>query len=312
VKVKRDAHDAGDDRGRVIGSHAGDPDGPLWIVIAGLHGNEPEGIRALERVLDTLARERPPFRGRLVGVRGNLSALAAGIRAVDRDLNRGWAAARLSALRAAPAVAAAEDREMLALDRLLSRLTEGVHGPIRFLDLHATSGDAPPFLVMADTAENRRLVSDVPVPVICGLENVFDGTLVDYLRSRGHVGVSLEGGRIGDPRTIACHEAALWILLAAQGLVRAEDVPDLESHRTTLSRAAADLPRRVHIRHRHAVAPGDGFRMCEGWRSFQPVAEGDLLGHDRRGAVTAPASGVLLFPLYQENGTDGFFIGEPE
>jgi succinylglutamate desuccinylase len=55
-----------------------------------MHGNEPAGVRALERVAARLAEGRGPLRGRLAALVGNLAALERAERFVDRDLNRGW------------------------------------------------------------------------------------------------------------------------------------------------------------------------------------------------------------------------------
>ena len=55
--------------------------------------------------------------------------------------------------------------------------------------------------------------------------------------------------------------------------------------------------------------PGDGFRMQPGFVSFQPVERGQELARDATGPLAAPASGMLLMPLYQGQGEDGYFIG---
>ncbi len=41
--------------GRYIGSFEGKEKGPLLIGIAGMHGNEPAGVDALERIFELLA-----------------------------------------------------------------------------------------------------------------------------------------------------------------------------------------------------------------------------------------------------------------
>ena len=66
--------------GRRIGAYRGAEPGPLVICIASLHGNEPAGIAALERVLDVLSSNQFRMRGDLVGLRGNLQAGRAGTR----------------------------------------------------------------------------------------------------------------------------------------------------------------------------------------------------------------------------------------
>jgi hypothetical protein len=37
--------------------------------------------------------------------------------------------------------------------------------------------------------------------------------------------------------------------------------------------------------------------------------ENPLLAHDRNGEIRAPFDGLVLLPLYQSEGSDGFFYG---
>ncbi len=64
----------------------------------------------------------------------------------------------------------------------------------------------------------------------------------------------------------------------------------------------------IEVRHRHAVRPEDGFRMDPGFVNFQPVREGQLLAQDVHGEVLCPEDGLILLPLYQGQGDDGFFV----
>ncbi len=41
---------------------------------------------------------------------------------------------------------------------------------------------------------------------------------------------------------------------------------------------------------------------------FDVVREGQPLADDRGGEITAPMSGFLLMPLYQQQGEDGFYL----
>ena len=78
--------------GRIEGAHSG----PTLLCVAGIHGNEPAGVHAARRVLRALADRRTEMTGELVAFAGNMSALAAGRRFVDRGLNRAWTAGRLA------------------------------------------------------------------------------------------------------------------------------------------------------------------------------------------------------------------------
>jgi len=73
---------------RVLASAGGTGPGPMLVMTGGLHGNEPAGVLAAERVMKALLSERRPVAGRIVAVAGNLGALEDGVRFRRRDLGR--------------------------------------------------------------------------------------------------------------------------------------------------------------------------------------------------------------------------------
>jgi hypothetical protein len=295
----------------VIGSYAGTETGTIVIAVGGIHGNEPAGVRAAETVLAGLHERRPRFRGQFTAIAGNMQALAGNQRFIVKDLNRQWTRARVAALASAADSAGfdPEDRELLGMWREIEVALGRSKGPAILLDLHTSSADGPPFATMGDTLCNRKFVQKLPLPVILGLEEQIDGALLEYVNNLGHITVGVEAGRHDRPASLAHHVAVLWLSLVAAGCMDASDVPDLEGHLATLDRATHDIPRIVEMRHRHVIRESDEFRMRPGFRSFDPVKKGDELAHDRKGAVRARETGVLLLPLYQAKGDDGFFMG---
>ncbi len=328
---------------RRIGAYGGAQPGPVVIAVCGIHGNEPAGARAAAAVLEDLERRRPPFRGEFVALSGNLEALARGRRFIDTDLNRMWTASRIAALEAGqssseesssaawgpihprgadslnengqgPPPSAGrgtciEDLEQLDIWRSLRVCLDRSHGPAVLLDLHTSSADGPPFATMGDTLRNRAFVMQLPVPVILGLEEQIDGALLEYVNNLGHVTAGFEAGRHDLESSLDRHVALLWLSLVAAGNVREEDVPEVDRYRDLLERATDGIPRIVEMRHRHAIRGGDDFTMRPGFRNFAPVRSGDVLATDRQGPIRARESGVVLLPLYQGQGDDGFFLG---
>jgi len=294
---------------RVLGQQIGERPGPTLVVVAGLHGNEPAGARAAERVAAALEHLSLPLRGEWLALAGNVAALHAGRRFLAHDLNRCWTEPEVRAMLARdPAGDAAEHTEQRELVEALGGAAARARGPLVVLDLHTTSAPSPPFLVLSDTLANRAVARLLPGTIILGLEEAIDGTLLDYLGSLGHRGVVVESGQHDETQAVAFHESFLWLAFAAAGLLDPVDVPAYAEHRRKLRAARRSAPRVVEIRYRHPVGPEDGFRMVPGFRSFQRVRRGELLAHDRRGPIPAPQDGLLLMPLYQEQGSDGFFV----
>ncbi|MFV8756374.1 succinylglutamate desuccinylase/aspartoacylase family protein [Nannocystaceae bacterium ST9] len=294
---------------RWLGSHEGKQPGPTLVIVGGIHGNEPAGVVAVQRVLRMLQRTQPDMRGRLLGLAGNMRALAKDVRYLDRDLNRRWYPDHLARLRdQARNLDTPEDTEQRELLEIFDRLDEQFDHPLIVLDLHSFSAEGPPFSVVADALRNRPIALAMQVPIIFGLEEAVDGTLLGYLADLGHVAVGFEAGQHEDPRTVENHVAAIWLAMVAAGMLEREGVPELERHEARLEQASEGLPRAVEIIYRHAIRPADDFHMDPGWVSFQPLRRGERVARDREGEVTSPASGCMLMPLYQGQGEDGFFV----
>lgn len=281
-------------------------DGPLVVVVAGMHGNEYAGLPASRRVLAALASHDPAFRGSLWVLAGNRTALGMGTRFADEDLNRIWLPDRLSD----PLRQAHRSREAVEQASILSevrRALEGTHSEVCFLDLHTTSAAGGPFSVLADTPQNRRLAASLPGTMVLGLDAHLEGTFLNYINSLGFAAVGFEGGQHADPRAVDAHELAIWKTLTMLGCLDPKEWDPLAVFRERLDGWAAG-PRAVQVVYRHPVTPSDRFVMEPGFRNLQPVGEGSLLARDRRGEIRASRSGRLLMPLYQDQGEDGFFL----
>jgi len=297
---------------RVLGELGPDGTGPTLLVVSGLHGNEPAGVVASQKVVSALSDRAEALRGRIHFLTGNRSALAAGVRYLDRDLNRAWTPARLRLLRAGAPPGfeldvAREDREQRELLAELERVLE-LSGPAYALDLHTTSGPDGVFTTIGDTLENRSLARALPVPLVLGLEELVEGTLHEYLGERGVVSLAFEAGQHVELEAVARAEAAIWILIGVTGLLPESELPELHEARRLLARTGRRFPRVLEFRYRHALLDGDGFRMRAGYRSFVPVVPGEVIGDDHGGPVRSPERGRLLMPLYQPQGQDGFFV----
>jgi succinylglutamate desuccinylase len=290
------------------------PGAPTLIVVGGLHGNEPAGVEASRRVTAALEDRRARLRGPVVFVAGNLQALARRRRFIDRDLNRAWTSSRVQELLASNGSepsgepASAEDVEQRELLAVIDGALETADGPVFVLDLHTTSGTGGAFSTVADTLRNRAVALQLPVPLVLGLEELVEGTLHEYLGTRGCITVAFESGQHDEDRAADRAEAAIWILLAATGVMAEVDLPELTAARKSLARDAEGLPRVFEMRYRHPVENGDAFRMRPGYQNFQPVRRSEAVGDDVDGPVEVPENGRMLMPLYQDQGQDGFFV----
>ena len=279
------------------------------MVVAGIHGNEPAGWHGAKRVVEALRDREDRLAGRVVFLVGNVRALTEGVRYVDRDLNRAWTPDRIDQLRSDPdAVHDHEDLEQRELLKGIEAALERASGDIYLLDVHTTSGPGGPFTAVADSLVTRGIAMEIPVPLVLGLEELVDGTLHDYMGGRGARTLAFEAGQHDEPLAVDRAEAGIWLMLSATGLIRDVDFPEVGEARKFLRRDTRALPPVVEMRHRYGITPEDGFRMNPGYANFQRIEVGEVVAHDARGAVFAPEKARILMPLYQDQGSDGFFV----
>ncbi len=296
---------------RELGAHGERGTGPLLIVLAGVHGNEPGGVVAVQRVLARLQAEQPAIAGRVVAFAGNLAALRHGVRYLESDLNRIWSPESIGVLLGqAPEADSPEQREQRELFRCIALELVSPARRVVLLDLHSTSAWGPPFALMSDTLENRRVSDPLPIPVILGLEETVSNTTLEYFGERGCVSLGVEGGGHDDPTTADNHEAVLWLTLVSTGLLQRWQVPDHDALHQRLQKAAKSRPDLVEIVHRHGIPEGADFKMEPGFTNFDAIKAGQLLARQDGVELRATADGRVIMPSYQGLGDDGYFEGK--
>ena len=293
---------------RLIGWVRGDSPGPMLICFGGLHGNEPAGVEGLKAIVQNLERRRADLKGDFVAVRGNVQALAQGKRFLEYDLNRSWRAGAVDRLEAEGGEPIGEDAEMLEIVRLVRWAVGACRGPLYAVDLHTSSADGGAFTTVGDSLANRHFAMNIPVPLILGLEELIEGTLVAHLNELGFITAVFESGQHNEQRAVDRAEWGTWLLIRGAGLFGDRALPEADEAHRHLSAGFGSLPRVLEMRYRHPIEPFDGYVTRPGLANFQTVAAGEVLADDRHGQVVSPEDGRLLMPLYQDQGEDGFFV----
>ncbi len=295
---------------RILGRVVGDRPGPALLVTGGIHGNEWAGVEALQRVLEQLQRHRGRLRGQLIAIAGNLQALNRHTRFVEKDLNRQWTPEVVGRIRAGglDGTCVPEYREQAELLETIHRLFDEIGRDVYFIDLHTSSAEGRPFLTVGDTLRNRAFAQGFRLPMILGLEEQVDGSLLEYVNNLGYITLGVEGGLHGARSSVDRLEAVLWLALEAARMLDRTSAEEIARSRKLLDEATRGVPAVIEVRRRHAIHPDDDFRMQPGFTNFTRVEEGDLLAHDRHGEIRAKESGLVLLPLYQGKGNDGFFL----
>lgn len=301
----------------IIGRQEGNEPGPLLICIAGMHGNEHAGVLALQTVMHLLEREphaNPGFQfmGRMLALLGNTRAYRARQRFLEKDINRQWTRENIARIKEAQAAELhAEDLEIKELLEIIDAEIEACRpARIVMLDLHTTSASGGIFAIATDHPESVRIAVELHAPVITGMLRGLRGTTLHYFTGENFkcpvVGAAFEAGQHDDPLSVQRSIAAIINCLRSVGCVRPEDVEN--KHDDLLKEYSKDLPKIADLIKVHSITAADQFEMRPGYRNFQPVAKGEVLAEDRRGVISAPDDGLILMPLYQPQGSDGFFL----
>jgi len=305
---------------RIIGSYTGPERGPLLCCIGGMHGNELAGVRALEIVfkmleLEPMVNHEFSYKGKLIGLRGNLRALERGVRFIKRDLNRMWTEELVQYVRHSPTtLLQAEERELKELLELLEREVNAYQpDKIILLDIHTTTAHGGIFSIATDDPESIRIATNLHAPVITGMLRGLSGTTLhwfvpEHFGGTPTTGVAFEAGQHQDPLSVNRSISAIINCMRSIGAVKPEDVEN--RHDKLLITYAKGLPKIAELRYVYHIREGEHFHMIPGFKNFQPVRKGQALAYNESGLIAAPIDGRILMPLYQSKGEDGFFIVE--
>jgi succinylglutamate desuccinylase len=286
--------------------------GPLLVAIGQMHGNEPAGTAAVRRVAGML--ERPGFlrRGTFAGLIGNSAAVGAGVRFVRQDLNRLWRPDNVERLLRSPFEKLHEDeRELVKILQTLGELRDSCPPgtPLVVIDLHTTSAGGGAFALASDDPWAAELADVLGVPVVHGMLAHLEGTSMAYFTGERFpprtAALAFEAGQHDEPASVERGTAAILRLMRALEMVAENGSGDRPGQ------SVNEVPRHLGLVYRHPVGTSDGFSMRPGYANFGPVKKGEPLADDRHGPVLCPADGFILMPLYQKQGSDGFFVLRP-
>ncbi|MGK0366561.1 MAG: succinylglutamate desuccinylase [Saprospiraceae bacterium] len=304
---------------RIIGRYRGKERGPLLIIFGGMHGNEPSGVKALELVFKMIEVEPITnldfnFKGKIIGLRGNVRALAKQKRFINRDLNRQWTVENINKIKKSDYEDLdEEEREIRENLFIIEREIEDYNpDKIVVLDLHTTTAYGGIFGIATNDPESLRIAVELHAPVILGLLDSIKGTSLHYFSKenfkRDITSVCFEGGQHDEPLSVNRAIAAIINCFRIIGCVRAEDVEN--RHDSLLQEYSKNLPAVSRLVGVHSIKEGDNFVMKPGYSNFQKVKKDEILAEDCSGEIKAPKDALVLMPLYQKQGEDGFFLIE--
>ena len=318
---------------RVIGKYGGVAPGPLLLVFGAIHGNEPAGPEAIQmvfRLLQNEAKNNPLFHfcGKITGLIGNLQAFSGKKRFLKKDLNRAWSEEKVAeGLATDEHLLTEEKREIRQLlDVVRAEIEAEQPTEIVLLDLHTTSAGGGIFIIPGEDLDSLELATSLNAPVVQGLLEGISGTVLQFFSKENLIkyggwrpkidhpiaphlelkSCAFEAGQHDDTDSVSRSVAAVVHCLRAIGSIKMDDLKSV--HEEILQEFSEKLPAVTSLEYVHKIAPDDGFKMRPGFENFQKITKGEPLADDKNGVIRALADGHILMPLYQKQGSDGFFV----
>ena len=291
---------------RVIGTYSSGTLGPLLFITGGVHGNEPSGVQALQKVFSVLQKEQPEISGTVVGVTGNLEALNKNVRYIDADLNRTWTKENVELSKPQTH----EQKEMFEVIEVLEKYPLKVFTKRYFLDCHTTSSASLPYISVQVVNDNDEWAHRFPTYIIRGFSDIVSGCIDHYMSRTGLTGFVFEGGQHEATEAVENHEGIIWLALKEACDLNLEQLPDYPACIERFSRKNSPDQKTFEITYRYGLADNDKFEMQPGYENFQKIQKGELLAVHNGKEINSEWDAYIFMPLYQSQGNDGFFIVE--
>jgi len=305
---------------RVLCRYDGKEKGPLLVCLGGIHGNEPAGIQAID-IVATLLEAEPAanpdfsFRGRMLGLTGNVQAIAAGQRFIQCDLNRAFRSEQVARILEQPREKLLyENREVFDLVSIIGKeIADYQPDKVVVLDIHSTSATGGIFVIASGEIESVRIGTELHAPVILDFAQEVNGTTLGYF-TRANFGIDIvtvvfECGQHTEPLSVNRAIAAIINCMRTIGCVSPDSVEN--KHDKLLREFSDGLPKVARLVERYGIPGGMEFKMARQYNNFAPVEAGEVVAFAGETPVRAGHSGLILLPRLQDQGDDGFFIVRP-
>lgn len=289
---------------RIIGKYTSNNKGPLLFITAGVHGNEPSGVQALERVFAELQKAKPEIEGTILGVAGNKKALQEDKRFIEEDLNRTWKEESI----VNKIQETHEQREMNELIKVLEQYPEQDFTKRYFLDCHTTSSDSLPYISVQVVNDNDEWAHRFPTYIVRGFSDIVYGAIDHYLSRTGLTGFTFEAGQHTNKTSAENHEGMIWLYLKEACNLDLTKIGTYPQCVENFSEKNAPDQKTFEIIHRYGLEDQDEFQMEPGFKNFQKIKKGELLATKNGEEVRSEWDAYIFMPLYQAQGNDGFFI----
>lgn len=260
--------------------------GPTTVIMAGVHGNETCGVKAVETVIPLLMEK--VSKGRVIFLLGNPLAVAQGKRFIDVNLNRMFAPSGEISF---------HHRNSYEFHRakfLMSALKQAD----ALLDIHSTTNPSEPFMI-SDHPEVFERTVDLPCDfsrIVSGLDALHPGSSDGFMNQIGKLGVCIECGQHENPEAFQLAKRSIFRFLQNMGNI---ELPK--------ARKMVRIDRQEIFAESIYHTKTGTFRLAHPFSDFATVKPTQYIARDGDDIIRAEKEGFILFAVNREKiGDEGF------
>lgn len=269
----------------------GEGEGPRLLFLGGVHGNEPCGVIALNRILEQLNSGALKITAGQVTIIPccNEKAFAGDVIYIDENLNR--------CVQRHPQP---ENNEQAIADEL----TRHIDDCDILIDLHSTTAPTTPFgFLDTDSEAGRALAQGMGLErLLIDWPALYPGgekpTTQTYAESVGKLAITIECGQHREAEAPARGENYVLNALSYLGMTASQS-------------AASAAPAPVdYLRMSHIFYQNDNYVFTKEYRNFMPLAVGETIATNPAGAaLVSPVEGIMIMPrAIAKDGEELFYM----
>ena len=118
--------------------------------------------------------------------------------------------------------------------------------------------------------------------------------------------ITFESGQHDEELSVNRAIAGIICLMKEINSVKEEDVENY--HEKIIKKYSENLPQLTTLVEHFPISEEDEFEMLPGFLNFQEIKKNQLLAYCNSKPITSKKEGLILMPLYQQQGEDGYFI----
>ena len=262
----------------------GKKNGPVSIVVGGIHGNETCGINAILKILPNFVIDR----GTVIFVFGNPKAIALNKRFVTYNLNRLFGQE-----------SSYDEKIKKSYEYKRAQYLKTIFDQAdAMLDIHSTTNKSKPFIICEKNAD--KIVKYFPknfVRKVSGFGGVEPGATDDYMSSRGKIGITIECGQHNDGNAEKIAIKSIKAFLEILGHIK-------KTKRPPIKRTAVHMMRLYHTK-------TNSFKLAKVMDDFYEAKKDELIGVDGKEEIRTDEKCLVVFAHnINKKDEEAFLIGK--